>query len=349
MAASDAKPIPIKNTAHRITFPLRKTDGSLKSGAAGLDSEVSIDGAAFADAGSEATEIGTTGIYYLDLTAAEMNGDTIAVQTKYTGGGNMTAVTVMYPQEAGDIKVDVQSISGDSTAADNLETATDGGSYNVGGGGVVAASVTAEVTANVTKLSGDATAADNAEAFFDGTGYAGTNNTIPTVTTAVNLTNAPTSGDLTATMKTSVTTACTASTPTAAAVTGAVGSVTGAVGSVTGNVGGNVVGSVGSVTGLTASNLDTTVSSRATPAQVNTEVLDVLNVDTFAEPGQEAPAATNTLAKKIGYLFKFLRNRHTQTSTTFKVYADDATTVDQKATVSDDGTTFDRTEIATGP
>jgi hypothetical protein len=59
---------------------------------------------------------------------------------------------------------------------------------------------------------------------------------------------------------------------TVAAVTGAVGSVTGAVGSVTGNVGGNVVGSVGSVTGLTASNLDATISSRATPAQVNTEV-----------------------------------------------------------------------------
>lgn len=41
---------------------------------------------------------------------------------------------------------------------------------------------------NATQLSGDATAADNAEAFFDGTGYAGTGNTIPTVTT---LTNAP--------------------------------------------------------------------------------------------------------------------------------------------------------------
>lgn len=46
--------------------------------------------------------------------------------------------------------------------------------------------------------------------------------TIPTVT---NLTNAPTAGDLTATMKTSVTTAATAATPTAAAVTGAVGSI----------------------------------------------------------------------------------------------------------------------------
>jgi len=79
-----------------------------------------------------------------------------------------------------------------------------------------------------------------------------TNGTLDTVT---NLTNAPTAGDLTAVMKTSVTTACTASTPT-------VSSVSGAVGSVTGNVGGNVVGSVGSVVGLTASNLDATVSSR---------------------------------------------------------------------------------------
>jgi hypothetical protein len=37
------------------------------------------------------------------------------------------------------------AISGDSTAADNLETACDGGSYNLGGGGVVAASVTGSV------------------------------------------------------------------------------------------------------------------------------------------------------------------------------------------------------------
>jgi hypothetical protein len=81
------------------------------------------------------------------------------------------------------LQVDSVEISGDATAADNLETAADGGSFNLGGGGVVAASVTAQVTANVAQISGDTTAADNAEAFFDGTGYAGTNNVIPTVTT----------------------------------------------------------------------------------------------------------------------------------------------------------------------
>ena len=78
-------------------------------------------------------------------------------------------------------------------------------------------------------------------------------------------------------------------------------------------------------------------------------VVDALNVDTYAEPGQGTPAATTTLIGKIGYLYKGWRNRSTQTSTTYSLYNDDATTVDQKATVSDNGTTFDRTEIATGP
>jgi hypothetical protein len=91
------------------------------------------------------------------------------------------------------------------------------------------------------------------------------------------------------------------------------------------------------------------IAARATPAQVNAEVLDVINVDTFAEPGQEAPPATTTLQKRLGYLYKFLRNRHTQDATTLSIYADDGTTVDQKATVSDNGTTFDRGEIGTGP
>lgn len=55
--------------------------------------------------------------------------------------------------------------------------------------------------ANVVGVSGDSTAADNAESFFDGTGYAGTNNVIPTVTTATNVTtvNGLAAGVITAT------------------------------------------------------------------------------------------------------------------------------------------------------
>lgn len=149
-----------------------------------------------------------------------------------------------------------------------------------------------------------------------------TNITAGTITTVTNLTNAPTAGDLTATMKTSVTTAATAATPTAAAVTG--------------NVGGNVTGSVGSL-------------AAQAKADVNAEVVDGLATDTYAEPAQGAPAATASLAAKINYLFKAWRNRKIQTSTTWSLFADDATTVDQKSTVSDDGTTATRGEVATGP
>jgi hypothetical protein len=83
-----------------------------------------------------------------------------------------------------------------------------------------------------------------------------TNITAGTITTVTNLTNAPSAGDLTATMKTSVGTAVAASAVASVtgnvggsvgSVVGAVGSVTGAVASVTGNVGGNVTGSIGSL------------------------------------------------------------------------------------------------------
>lgn len=84
-------------------------------------------------------------------------------------------------------------------------------------------------------------------------------------------------------------------------------------------------------------------------ADVNAQMLDVLNTDTFAEPAQGAPAATATLVTKIGFLYKFLRNKITQTSTTLSVFDDAGSTVDHKATVSDDGTTYTRGEIGTGP
>lgn len=83
-------------------------------------------------------------------------------------------------------------------------------------------------------------------------------------------------------------------------------------------------------------------------AEVNAEVVDALSTDTYAEPGQETPGATISLAAKIGYLFKAWRNRTTQTSDTYSLYNDDGTTVGQTATVADNGTTFDRGEVTTG-
>lgn len=146
MPAGDATWNPKKGVAYRVTFPILDADGDLVTGATGLDSEVSKDGGTFTDATNEATEIATSsGVYYLDLTATEMNADTVAVIVKTSSSGAKTTVLVFYPLETTDTPVDVLAISGDTVAADNLEAAADGTGYNLGGGSIVAASVTGAV------------------------------------------------------------------------------------------------------------------------------------------------------------------------------------------------------------
>lgn len=68
-----------------------------------------------------------------------------------------------------------------------------------------------------------------------------------------------------------------------------------------------------------------------------------------AEPGQGSPAVNASVVAKISYLYKAFRNKVTQTSVTYSLFADDNVTVDQKSTVSDDGVTFTRGKVATGP
>jgi len=76
----------------------------------------------------------------------------------------------------------------------------------------------------------------------------------------------------------------------------------------------------------------------------------ITQVDTASsEPGQGAPPVSAKMALKIDYLYKWTRNRTTSTATGINHYADDATTVDQKATHSDDGSTYERTEFIAGP
>ena len=113
MASTDARPVPQKNVAYRVTFPIFDADGDLVTGATGLDSEVSADGGTFADCTNEATEIATSsGMYYLDLTSTEMNADTVAVIVKTSSSGAKTTPIVMYPEEAGDIRVNVTAYGG---------------------------------------------------------------------------------------------------------------------------------------------------------------------------------------------------------------------------------------------
>jgi len=125
MAATDATAIPVKNQAYRVTFPILDADGDLVTGATGLDSEVSKDAGTFADATSEATEIATTsGMYYLDLTATEMNADTVAIIVKTTSSGAKTTPIVLYPRDTGDIKVQLEPITHTSAVIPTVSTLT---------------------------------------------------------------------------------------------------------------------------------------------------------------------------------------------------------------------------------
>jgi hypothetical protein len=239
MASTDARPIPKKNTAYRHYFTIFDADGDLVSGAAGLDSEVSIDGGNFVDCTNEATEIQSSGIYYLDLTSGEMNGDAICIIVKTTTSGAKTTPIFLFPQEAGDIKVSVEAMDANA---------------------VTATSIASNAITSAKIADGALTAAKIA---------------------------------------------------------------TGAV--------------------------DADAIAADALAAIKTQVVSALATDTYPEPGQGAPGATISLAAKIGYLYKNWRNAKKQTATQYSLLNDDAVTVDHKASVSDDGSTLTKGEMAAGP
>jgi hypothetical protein len=117
-----------KNVASRIVFPIVDADGDFVTGATGLDSEIDTfaDGSnpdGFTDCTNEATEIGSTGVYYLNLTQSEMNNDYIVVQVKTSSSGAKTQLIL------------IQTIVGDVSL---LATTDDGGAINVASGVVEA-------------------------------------------------------------------------------------------------------------------------------------------------------------------------------------------------------------------
>lgn len=458
MASTDARPVPQKNVAYRLTFPILDADGDLVTGATGLDSEVSKDGGTFADAGAEATEIATSsGMYFLDLTSTEMNADTVAVIVKTSSAGAKTTPIVMYPEEAGDIRVNLTQWSGAApnalasgrvdasvgamaadvvTAASIAAGAIDAATFAAGAidaaaianGAIDAATFAAgAIDAAAVAVSG----ADKILGAVSGTADSGSTTTVVDTERTEADTDywkgaliVFTSGTLAG--QTRLVTAFNAATDTltfAPALTIAAGTHTyrllpagradvhfwlgalvnalasGRIDASVGNMAADVVTASAIATDaigsdefsqaaadkvwstatrtLTAfsttlalsvwdvlesaiatassiglkvkTNLDAVITSRATPAEVKTQVVDALNVDTYSEPSQEAPPVSTTLQRKISYLYKFMRNRVTSTASQITVYADDGTTVHHKSSHTDDGTTYDRPEFVSGP
>jgi len=84
---------------------------------------------------------------------SEIGADIVKISGDSVAADNLES----YTDGTTKMPVDVFSISGDSTAADNLEAATDGTGYNVGGGSIVVDSVTNNVGGNVTGSVGSVT------------------------------------------------------------------------------------------------------------------------------------------------------------------------------------------------
>lgn len=92
----------------------------------------------------------------------------------------------------------------------------------------------------------------------------------------------------------------------------------------------------GSIGLFLATQLDATMSSRATPAEVYNSCLQVIDDDEYNEPPQETPPSTATLAYKINYCFKFLINPKLQNPNEMQVFNSDGSRVDHKQAVTVD-------------
>ena len=221
--------------------------------------------------------VGTAGYFGLDWSA--IHSPTSGVSLSNTTVGVATSVT-------NQVTANVTDINGVSCASVTTVSAYIGTTtaFTFDGNGAVKADIvdiagsalntsSAQIGVNVVNIAGTASAGAAGAVAIDWAHVENATSTVglsgTTIGGVTNLTNAPTAGDFTATMKSSLN----ASTP--ASITGSVGSVagnvggsvasvTGAVGSVTGNVGGSVAsvtGAVGSVTGLNASGLSATLLS----------------------------------------------------------------------------------------
>lgn len=115
-----------KNVATYIVYPIVDVNGDTVTSAGGLDTEIDAwaDGSApdgFADASNEATEIGSTGMYYLSLTQSEMNNDYLIVTTSTT------------TTDAKSQHILIRTLIGDPL---NIATTDDGGTIDVTGGAI---------------------------------------------------------------------------------------------------------------------------------------------------------------------------------------------------------------------
>lgn len=103
MASTDARPVPIKAAAFRLYWMIDDSAGArVTGGLSSLAGQVDKDAAGFGAITNTPTEIGTSGVVYLDLTAVEMNADAVNILITSTEGRDQ--FVTLYPQESDDIQ-----------------------------------------------------------------------------------------------------------------------------------------------------------------------------------------------------------------------------------------------------
>lgn len=364
MASTDAKPIPQKNVAYRITFPIFDADGDLVTGATGLDSEVSKDGGAFADCTNEATEIATSsGMYYLDLTSTEMNADTVAVIVKTSSSGAKTTPIVMYPEEAGDVRVNVTQVNGTTQTAGDLAALIN----------TVDDFLDTEIAAIKAKT--DNLPTDPADASDIASSFSTVNTKLDTIDDFLDT-------------EVAAIKAKTDNLPASPAATGDIPSAA-TIATTIWDKATSALTTVGSIGKMLVDNINATISSRASQTSldtlddyVDTEVaaikaktdnlpsdpadessiqaaiaglnnISAANVLTQVNAALDAastelsavPTTTGSLRQFIQFLHAYFRNKKTQTSTTETLYKEDASTSLGTSTLSDNGTTASKGEM----
>lgn len=119
---NNALPYPVYGAPFGLVLPIRYSYGALVTGASGLDSEVSKNGDTFADCTNEATEIGSTGYYYLLLTAAEIAADVVAIQVKTSTTDATTSTITLYPRKLVTIRSGTAASAGSVTSTIILDS-----------------------------------------------------------------------------------------------------------------------------------------------------------------------------------------------------------------------------------
>jgi hypothetical protein len=106
-----------------------------------------------------------------------------------------------------------------------------------------------------------------------------------------------------------------------------------------------VSGRMDSYTGAMGSNVITAGATDATfLAEINAEVLDVLQTDLFSELSS-IPGASSSLKDKITFLFMLARNKMTSSATTATLFRDDGTTTVGTSPQGESGGVFTRGEF----